>query len=101
MSENSQPPVDYSLYGPLYAGWARLLSFLIACALSVLVLTAPQVIAESTQELKHGVLSLCMWGMCAGFVHGVGYVPVMHIWRYAFSPYVGWPVMGLCVALWL
>lgn len=94
-------PPHYSSYGPLYQGWARGLSLLVALVLSVAILVMPQLVAANTAELKHGPLSLGMAGICIGFVHGVGYVPQLRIWRWLFSPYVGWPLMALCGYWWL
>ena len=89
----SGQPIDYHRYGPFYATWARGVSLAMASLLSVAILAAPQLIASDTAELRHGSLSLSMAGMAAGFVHGVGYVPVMKVWRLLFSPYLGWPIM--------
>jgi predicted membrane protein len=86
-------PINYQNYGLLYAAWARWVSLAMASLLSVAILAAPQLIATDTADLRHGSLSLSMIGMAAGFVHGVGYVPVMTVWRLLFSPYLGWPIM--------
>ncbi len=94
-------PIDYRRYGVLYHGWARGLSLLGGFVLSGLLLAMPQLVAVGMHELDHGPLSAGLWGISAGFVHGVGYVPETRLWRCAFSPYVGWPLMGLCVYLWL
>ena len=94
-------PVDYKAYGPLYAGWARTLSLLAALGLSGLLLAVPHVVASETMNIDHGLLSLCLWGISAGFVHGVGYVPEMKIWRLVFSPYIGWPLMLVCGWWWI
>ena len=93
-------PVDYRRYGPLYAGWARGLSFMLAVGLSVALLAMPQLVATDTRELEHGPLSLGLLGISAGFIHGVGYVPLMAIWRWLFSPYVAWPLMLWCAWWW-
>ena len=93
-------PVNYKDYGPLYAGWARALSFLMAMVLSGLLLVMPSVVASDTRDLDHGPLSLALIGISAGFIHGVGYVPVMTVWRWLFSHYVGWPVMLWCAWWW-
>lgn len=74
-------------------GWARLFSLLMAIALSLLILIYPRAIATSVSEVRHGMLSLLLWGIAAGFVHGVGFIPRMAIWRIAFSPFIGWPLM--------
>ena len=94
-------PVDYRAYGPLYAGWARSFSFLMAIALSALLLVMPSVVANDLRELDHGPLSLALIGISAGFIHGVGYVPLTTVWRWLFSPYLGWPIMLWCGWWWL
>lgn len=93
-------PVNYHQYGPLYAGWARLFSFVLATGLSVALLVMPHLVATDTQDLEHGPLSLALLGISAGFVHGVGYVPLLTLWRWLFSPYVAWPVMLWCGWWW-
>lgn len=94
-------PIDYKKYGRLYSSWARYLSLISALILSSIILVAPHLIAETSADLKHGVLSFCLWGICAGYVHGVGYVPTTHVWRWVLSPYAGWPIMIVCFYLWL
>jgi predicted membrane protein len=81
--------------GGAAAAVLRAVSLLLALATSGLIFTYPQALAHA----GHGLLSLVMLGVCAGFVHGVGFVPVHRIWRVAFSPWVSWPLMG--VGLWL
>jgi predicted membrane protein len=34
-----------------------------------------------------------MWGIAIGFIHGVGFVPRMAVWRIVFNPFIGWPLM--------
>jgi len=77
--------------GLLYSGAARLLSLLLAGGLSGLILFLPHLVAEG--GVDHGLLSLLMWGIAAGFVHGVGYVPLHRIWRLLFAPLLGWGLM--------
>ncbi len=93
-------PVNYHQYGPLYAGWARLFSFVLATGLSAALLVMPHLVATDTRDLEHGPLSLALLGISAGFVHGVGYVPLLTLWRWLFSPYVAWPVMLWCGWWW-
>jgi cyd operon protein YbgE len=82
-------------HGGTAAAVLRVVSLLLALATSGLIFTWPQALAHA----GHGLLSLVMLGVCAGFVHGVGFVPVHRIWRVAFSPWLAWPLMG--VGLWL
>jgi cyd operon protein YbgE len=78
----------------LYSFAARSLSFVMAVALSALILIYPKAIASSATEINHGMLSLWMWGIAAGFVHGVGFVPEHWLWRIVFGPQVAWLLMS-------
>ncbi len=69
----------------------RWVSLLLAIAVSGVILTYP----KAYGNLSHGLLSLIMLGTCAGFVHGVGFVPIHPVWRALFSPWLAWPLMGL------
>ena len=48
--------VNYQTYGPLYAGWARLVSFLLASGLSVALLAMPHLVASDLRELDDSEL---------------------------------------------
>ncbi len=76
-------------------GALRAFSLLAALALSGLILTYPKALAHA----NHGLLSLVMLGVSAGFVHGVGFVPQHKLWRIVFAPWLAWPLMG--TGLWL
>ncbi len=83
------------LRGGAFTALPRLFSFVLALGLSGMIFFDPRAFAHA----GHGLLSLVMLGVCAGFVHGVGFVPAHRVWRIAFSPWVAWPLMG--VGLWL
>ncbi len=76
------------------AGWLQLASLAMAIVLSSLLLIYPRVVAVSIGDVNHGLLTLLLWGISAGFVHGVGFVPRMSIWRVVFHPFIGWPLMA-------
>lgn len=76
-------------------GALRAFSLLAALALSGLILTYPKALAHA----NHGLLSLVMLGVSAGFVHGVGFVPQHKLWRIVFAPWMAWPLMA--AGLWL
>lgn len=78
-----------------YTGLPRAVSLLLALGVSGVMFAFPQAL----QNAGHGVLSLLMLGVCAGFVHGVGFIPEHGFWRGLFGPWVAWPIMGL--ALWM
>jgi predicted membrane protein len=91
-------PVTPSGPSWLYGLTARLFSLLLAAALSGVMLFVPTLLVGD--DVNHGLLTLLMWGIAAGFVHGVGYVPVHHIWRLLLGPLVGWGLMlGVGVVL--
>jgi len=72
-------------------GWARALSLLAAFGLMLLVTLLPRgLTVEDGSPLGHGVLAPIMWGMSAGFVHGVGFVPRNRILRVLLGPVVAW-----------
>ena len=73
--------------------WSRLASLLLATVLTVLLLVYPRAVAASLSEVNHALLSLVMWGIATGFIHGVGFVPRMVVWRILFNPFIGWPLM--------
>ncbi|HEY5994016.1 MAG TPA: cyd operon YbgE family protein [Gallionellaceae bacterium] len=79
----------------MYGALPRLVSLLLALGLSGWMFAAPMALAHA----GHALLSLALLGVCAGFVHGVGFVPLARIWRIVFSPWLAWALMGL--ALWL
>mgnify|MGYP001331355547 CR=1 FL=1 len=93
-------PIDYRAYGPLYSGWARALSLLAALLLSGMLLVMPHLVAVETREIDHGLLSLALLGICCGFIHGVGFVPLNRGWRWLFGPWVAWPLMLLAAGWW-
>ena len=72
-----------------------MVSLLLALALTGMILTYPRALAHTS----HGMLSLTMLGICAGFIHGVGFVPETRLWRLLFGPWMAWSLMGL--GLWL
>lgn len=76
---------------------ARLLSLVLALLLSGAILFYPTGVAG----VGHGLLALVMWGISAGFVHGVGFVPESRIWRVALGPWTAWILMGVGIALFL
>lgn len=78
-------------HGGVYATLPRMLSLLLAIALAGLILTYPRALAHAS----HGLLTLAMLGVSAGFVHGVGFIPEHKFWRIAFGPWLAWPLMGL------
>ncbi len=84
-----------------YGGPARLGSLLAALTVMVLVTVYPAALTRDGAALPHGVLMLVMWGLSAGFVHGVGFVPRHPLLRLALGPPAAWPLLGLALFLYL
>lgn len=77
-------------------GWARAASLITAFTLMLLVTLAPRALTvEDGSPISHGILTLIMWGMSAGFVHGVGFVPGNAGLRLLLGPLAAWPLMLL------
>jgi len=79
----------------VYTTFARAVSLLLASALASLITFYPPALAQ----LSHGLLVLVIWGVCAGFVHGVGFDPETRFWRVLLGPVSAWLLMGLGWAL--
>lgn len=75
---------------------ARGLSLVAAVVLMLLVTLMPRALtAEDGSPIGHGILALIMWGLSAGFVHGVGFVPRNAVLRLLLGPLAAWPLMAL------
>jgi cyd operon protein YbgE len=73
---------------------AHALSLLAAIALVALIVFYPRAVATSTQDIHHGRLLVMMWGISAGFVHGVGFVPRSRLLGFLLGPFAAWLLMG-------
>jgi predicted membrane protein len=92
---NSAAVPGSTQHSGVYGTLPRLFSLTFALCLSGWIFADPRAFAHA----GHGLLSLAMLGVCAGFVHGVGFVPIARLWRIVFSPWLSWALMGL--GLWL
>ena len=81
------------------SGAARALSLAMALAISLPVLVWPKLVVTADGSVDHGWLTLLMWGIAAGFVHGVGFVPHNHLLRVALGPVVAWGVSLFAVVV--
>jgi predicted membrane protein len=77
----------------LYSGPLRSLSLLAASVFCLAVLLFPQLLIDGGQSPNHGALVLGLWGMAAGFVHGVGFVPRHILARLALGPIAAWVLL--------
>ncbi len=57
--------------------------------------------AADGSPISHGILALIMWGLSAGFVHGVGFVPHNPLLRVALGPLIAWPLLGVGLAFYI
>lgn len=76
-------------------GWARGLLLAVATCLALAVTVYPRGLMHEGALPGHGLLTLLMWGMSAGFVHGVGFDPDNRWLRLALGPLVAWPLLLL------
>lgn len=85
----------------LYSGVARGVSLLLALAICLVILALPQLVVSEDGGVDHGWLTVLMWGMAAGFVHGVGFVPHNKLLRFALGPLVAWGASLLAVSVFM
>ncbi|MGD2073398.1 MAG: cyd operon YbgE family protein [Gammaproteobacteria bacterium] len=85
-ADGARPPLHYR--GP-----ARLVSLLMAGGVSLLLTLYPQAVIQAGAAPRHTALTLTMWGVAAGFVHGVGFVPRNGLLRVLLGPLAAWSLM--------
>jgi cyd operon protein YbgE len=82
--------------------WTRAISLWAAITIMLLVTLLPRGLTRADgSAVNHVVLSLVMWGLSAGFVYGIGFVPRARVLRFVFSPFVAWLGMGVAVVLYV
>ena len=79
----------------LRRGASRALSLLLAVPLALLLLLHPVALLDGHGRYSHALLTLVMWGICSGFIHGIGFDPYSRLWRSVFHPVGGWLLLGL------
>jgi predicted membrane protein len=74
--------------------WARLVSILAALAVSAVLLLYPYALGTEMTPRVHAALPLLLIGVCAAFVHGLGFRPDSRTLRVVFGPAVAWPLIA-------
>ena len=92
--ERPQPP---SL---LYGFLPRLVSFVLAVAVTGWVLVLPTELTGPGNAVNYPVLLALMWGLAAGYTHGVGFIPRNGLLKLLLGPGPAWLLL-LGGALWL
>ncbi|OYW38729.1 MAG: hypothetical protein B7Z35_06420 [Hydrogenophilales bacterium 12-61-10] len=82
--------------------WVRGATLTASIALMLLITLMPRGLATADgSAISHGLLSLVMWGLSAGFVYGIGFVPRNPLLRMVFSPLVAWLGMGAALVFYV
>ena len=89
MNANLQSTVNIDL---TKMSW-RLLSWLLATPLSLILLLHPAAILDTNGNYNHSLVMLVMWGISIGFTHAVGYHPEIPLFKYLMFPVTGWLLM--------
>lgn len=79
---------------------ARLISLVLAAAVTVTLLVFPQVVGRQLTPAVHAVLPVLLLATSAAFVHGIGYRPERRWSRWLVRPLLIWPVLAGC-SVWL
>lgn len=86
----------------LDSAWLRGATLAAAIAVMLLITLMPRGLATvDGSAISHGLLSLVMWGLSAGFVYGIGFVPRHRLVRIVFSPLVAWLGMGVALVFYV
>ena len=79
---------------------AMVISFLMALLLAAVLLIHPSMMLDAEGNYSHRVMMLIMIGISGGFIHGVGFIPRLWLWKWLFSPFMAWPLMLLGYFTW-
>jgi len=74
-------------------------SLLLAAPLALVLLIHPAAMLDGQGGYSHLQLMLVMWGVSAGFVHGVGFVPQCWGVRWLLGPLPAWLLASLGYAM--
>lgn len=77
----------------MYSFFSRTISFLLAMALSGLILLIPHALTNQDNTVNHWLLMILMVGIMIGFIHGIGFRAKSALIGYIISPLLGWPLM--------
>jgi predicted membrane protein len=77
----------------MYSFASRTISFLLAMALSGLVLFIPHALTNQDNTVNHWLLMILMVGIMIGFIHGIGFRAKSALIGCIISPLLGWPLM--------
>lgn len=80
---------------------AMVISFLMALPLAAVLLIHPSMMLDADGHYSHRVMMLIMIGISGGFIHGVGFIPRLWLWKWLFSPFIAWPLMLLGYFTWM
>lgn len=96
------PNMQNNLVTPrfLALSWSRVISWLLAAPMCLLLLIHPSAMVDSSGSYSHSLLMLVMVGVSGGFIHGVGFYPRHITWRILFHPILAWLLMLGGYALW-
>ena len=91
--------MNASLPASLRRPASRWLSLALAAPLSLILLLRPVLLLDAAGGYSHGQLTLMLWGVAAGYVHGVGFDPQAWGWRVLLHPLLAWGLMGVGYAV--
>jgi predicted membrane protein len=73
--------------------WERSLLLVLAAGLGLAVVVYPRGLMHEGLAPDHAQLTLLMWGLSAGFVHGIGFDPNNRWLRVLLGPFIAWPIL--------
>lgn len=84
---NMKPRDEPELPDRTPPGRIHLPSLMVALTIMLAATLYPSLMTDSKAQADHGLALALFMAMTAGFVRGVGFIPVQPVWRWLFS---GW-----------
>jgi predicted membrane protein len=84
---------------PAHIGLARVLSFIVAMAVSAVLTLDPYVLGSRLSWQIHAGVPLMMTGVSITFAYAFGFKPDRPALRAVFHPLVGWLLLGVGAAV--
>lgn len=82
-----------SLYNVTRKGWLKALSFILACAMFVMILLKSSLFAQHFGEVSPLLVILTFYAMAVLWIHGSGFEIKLALWKGIFLPIIGYLIL--------
>lgn len=82
---NNQPMQDDRAPKSNPLGGLKISVFCVSLAVMLLITAWPHTFGRTSLTMNHNAAMICMFGMCCGFVYGIGFIPKQAWLKVLFS----------------